>query len=669
MPHSAAPFSLRIAYIAVAVLALCAPAASARSAAAYWATSDELVATVDTAWDDGAGVYQLPGDPPGTRLNSSMLLVHALAAQAGHVGLSRQDGRALRLVRRMISAPAFDARLNPAQAHTPGWGATLEDAAFQQHVAIDARVEEALAAAYVAGGALGLTGTDRAQIRDRLCSVAGSPLYARPQLNQINWMADVYAACVAVGGNGRLLRATYRRWLVWFLDHARVPAPGRETSNLNAGFGLHYVPQRNSASELNQLPTTEYNSIIVTALRPYDDAVARGMKPLPRRLIGVARRWQARVLYGEWTGAGYPNWDTGLGFARWHMRRYWAWSADGLLAIAQGGAIGVSAPARANARATFDAALDLYTRIHRTEAGPAERPMSFGLLYPEAQDQSDWLLVPARFASLAARAARDGFGGVAPRPLPASYGYDPDIHRLTIATPRYSTAIVPPSRVGNGGAELSRLFDASGFPVSGTGGPGPSRTAFGVRIVVGGRVLLETQPGAGSARAAALTTFRGSSGGGTFTGSRTATSRVVGLGGVKATITNRFGATSVTVYHRLRGLPGRRLTAQVRFPAYGAADFALVHGTATAPIGAPRIAVSGRVTFRITLRDGRGYDVVFLTALPAGTTVRVAAATRTRSAPLTRSTLLVEMPLKGAGADLGYRLWPAAFTPVPAVAP
>ena len=486
MPPSAAPLS-RATRCAprIALLALCVPAASARSADAYWDTSDELVATVGTAWDDAAGVYRVPGDAAGGRGSTPRCCsVHALAAQAGHAGLSRQDVRAVRIVRRMVTAPAFDARLNPAQAHAPGWGASLDDATFQQHVAIDARVEEALAAAYVAGDTLGLTGTDRAQIRDRLCRVAGSPLYSRPQLNQVNWMADVYAACVAVGGDTRLLRSSYRRWLVWFLEHARTPAPGRKTSNLNAGFGLHYVLQRKTSSALNRLPTTEYNSIIVTALRPYDDAVARGMKPLDRRLIGVARRWQGRVLYGEWTAAGYPNWDTGLGFARWHMRRYWAWSADGLLSIAQGGAIGVSARARAHARATFDAALDLYTRVHRAEAGPAEPPMSFGLVYPEAQEHADWLLVPARFASLAARAAIDGFRGVAARPLPPSYGYDPDIHRLTIATPRYSTAIVPPSRVGNGGAELARLFDASGFPVSGTGGSGASRTGFGVRIVV-----------------------------------------------------------------------------------------------------------------------------------------------------------------------------------------
>jgi hypothetical protein len=66
------------------------------------------------------------------------------------------------------------------------------------------------------------------------------------------------------------------------------------------------------------------------------------------------------------------------------------------------------------------------------------------------------------------------------------------------------------------------------------------------------------------------------------------------------------------------------------------------------------------VTLRVRLRDGRGYDIRLLTALPAGTTLRIAGAGRARSAPVTRSTLLVELPLRGAGADVGYRLLPLA---------
>jgi hypothetical protein len=649
----------------LAAAASIAPSADAaalarRTPAQYWATSDELVRVVLPTWDAKAGAYTLKGSAPGTRLNSSMLYIHALAASSHRAGPSRQDGHAVQLVRRLISSPAFLQGRNLTQAHSPGWGASLDDGALQQHVAIDAQVAEALGAAYAAGPIIGLTATDRARIRDRVCRVAASPLYQRPRLNQVNWMSDVYDACVTAGGSTRLLRVTYRRWLVWFLEHARTPIGRGMTSNLNAGLGLHYLPHRTASNVENQLPTTEYNNIIVTVLQSYDHAVRLGMKPLPARLTSVARRWQGRILYGEWMQSGYLNWDSGLGFARWHLRRYWAWSADGLLTIAQASdRIGMTRGARSHAIADFNAALDLYTRIHRVEAGPGEHAMSFGLVYPEPQAQADWLLVPARFAALAARAADTGFGGTGPAAPPSSYGYDPDIHRLTIATSRYSAAIVPGSRVGNGGAELSRLYDASGAPVSGTGGSGATSTAFGLRVLQGAHPLLETQPGVPSSRAR-LDTFALPRGGTRFAGSRTAVSRATSGSGVKATITHRFAADAITVYHRIRGLRNRRVTARFRFPAYGRATFTLATPSGDLAIGTARRAVSGRVTLRVRLRDGRGYDIRLLTALPAGTTLRIAGAGRARSAPVTRSTLLVELPLRGAGADVGYRLLPLA---------
>jgi hypothetical protein len=83
-------------------------------------------------------------------------------------------------------------------------------------------------------------------------------------------------------------------------------------------------------------------------------------------------------------------------------------------------------------------------------------------------------------------------------------GAIPYAYTANLGQPDESDYEAIPRKAMEYGAEQARLFDASGFPVSGTGGPGASRTAFGVRIVVGGRVLLETQPGAGSARAAAL---------------------------------------------------------------------------------------------------------------------------------------------------------------------
>src|SRR4051812_40084419 len=130
----------------------------ARSSGQYWTRSDELIRTILPAWNDGTGAYTVAGTAPRTRVNSSMLLIHALAARDGYTGVSRDDARAVRLVRRLTSAPAFRSRARSlTQAHTPGWGSSLDDASFQQHVSIDAQVAEALAAAYLAAAPLHLT--------------------------------------------------------------------------------------------------------------------------------------------------------------------------------------------------------------------------------------------------------------------------------------------------------------------------------------------------------------------------------------------------------------------------------------------------------------------------------------------------------------------------------
>ena len=44
-----------------------------------------------------------------------------------------------------------------------------------------------------------------------------------------------------------------------------------------------------------------------------------GMRP-PAQL-GLLREWVRRAIAGYWTHGGYLNWDTGLGFHRWHQRK------------------------------------------------------------------------------------------------------------------------------------------------------------------------------------------------------------------------------------------------------------------------------------------------------------------------------------------------------------
>ena len=59
----------------------------------------------------------------------------------------------------------------------------------------------------------------------------------------------------------------------------------------------------------------------------YEDALRAGMKPLAGVQQQTLRAWARRALPAYWTHAGYLNWDTGLYLLRWHLARYWAWSA------------------------------------------------------------------------------------------------------------------------------------------------------------------------------------------------------------------------------------------------------------------------------------------------------------------------------------------------------
>ena len=43
------------------------------------------------------------------------------------------------------------------------------------------------------------------------------------------------------------------------------------------------------------------------------------MPALPARARATMRQWITRAISGYWTHAGYMNWDSGLGFKRWHQ--------------------------------------------------------------------------------------------------------------------------------------------------------------------------------------------------------------------------------------------------------------------------------------------------------------------------------------------------------------
>jgi hypothetical protein len=217
-----------------------------------------------------------------------------------------------------------------------------------------------------------------------------------------------------------------------------------------------------------------------------------------------------------------------------------------------------------------------------------------------------------------------------------------------VSTASYSTAITP-AWSGYGGAELARLSDASGKPLSGTGGTGATATAFGLRLDRQGRTVLDTQPGSGRLHA------RVAAGGRRF--NVISTAQTVAGAGVHVFVGHRFDADGITVRHLILDARGSRAT--LRFPAYGDAVF-----TTTTPSGSTVTVGTGTVAagsaLHVRLPDGRGYTVVFVAPLPSGAIVRVRAAGHARSAPRTRRTLAVEVAVRSPRLDVSYRLVPDA---------
>lgn len=645
--------SVRVVATATVLLAGTAPAhaavpARSLTAADYLSFADRLQVAANGSWDVRTGTYRT-GKRLYVRVNAALLYAHANAALLGHTGPTRQDARARALVTALTRAPAFRARGKDGS----GWTSELGRRNTAGHFSLDPKVAEALAAAYQARARLGLTPHQQSLIRNRIALVARSAFNRQRHANQINWNADLYLADATVNGRP-LTQSSYRRLLTWFLDHARSPIP-RGTTNLNAGYGLHYAPERPSAV-VNANSTSEYASMILGAVLPYDLARSQGMRSISAREGEMARRWQRRVLYGDWTHAGLMNWDTGYGYQRWQLRRYWALAANGLLAVASSRRLAFSATARAQAKYVFDQALRTYDRMAVSE-GPLLRSTFYAIKNDASQQQLDPALTAARFEGLATRAAVLGMGSLTAVAPPPMYGFDPDIRRLAVSTPAYSTAITPTGATGNGGIELSRLLDEHGQPLSGTGGNGITATAFGLRLVSGTRTVLETQPGFGRySPKLGRVTANVPPGGGGFTALREQS--VAQSGRRRVTVVHDFRPADIHVRRRITGARG--LTAQVRFPAFGVATFDLIRGLSVTSIRLESglVSAAGVTRIHVRLPGGRTYDVAFDAALPAGSTVRVVVPRQARSAPTTDRTAVVTVPVRSNDQVQGYTLTP-----------
>lgn len=621
-----------------------AAAASGSTAAAvdgdavqsYLAFMDTVVERIHPQWSDWRGAYHAPQGTFATVINARMLQVHAGAAAAGHTGPSRDDERARRLVQTLMTSPA-PWRVSGVGVphekmfHLPGWITSLTEPNAVMDKAVDPQVAQALVAAWRAGATLGLEETTLQTIVQAVSAVARCSFFRYPgiRLNQLNWNCALYALDAELTGATDLLRGDYREQMLRFATFATRAEHAGGSSNLGPGWHFHYLPNYDATAMAN-LDAPEYASEVLDCVRHYSVALAAGMEPLPGWALDVFRAYAARTLYGDWTHAGYLNWDTGLGSQRRYIGKVFAFAQQGLMALAIS-PMAQSVPGMAkHARWIFERGLDLYLRwLSETPEGRLPAPVQFGE-DEHAEGPDDRLLFGARIASNAAQAIALDLAAVAPVQPPPVYSFDPDSQRLAVSTPSYSTAILVHNRdaVPYGGLDLCRLFDGSQRPVGSIAGTGLANFAARIRDS-GGGVLLDTQMGNAASMSVAAVSPEGterSAGPGSAPYPRYAYAGP--MRGVTATGQVAHGDAAILTTHRL--LPEAILLQweltlpphaswEVALPSYGSqASFAVEHAGASIQLqldsSGPALSAVRRVLVKA---EAGGYTIAPLTA-PAG---------------------------------------------------
>ena len=658
----------------VAAAGLLATASPARAAGwgevDYWRFADRVQERVDDYWISRRGLYR-PGDSSSdTMVNANMLLVHATAALRGHTGPARQDDRARAIAARMVQAPPFVEVIDRqfGQQHAPGWSGSMTNPAGMQHLLVDAEVAEALAAAWRARDVLGLAPEVVAAIQDRLHRVATSRFWRYPaiRLNQFNWNAAIYTAAAEATGDLSLLYGDLRAQAARFVRGVRRPGPGL-AGNLGPGMRFHYLPGRHKGWVLN-LDSAEYANIVASFARFWDPARLRGMRPLADADRQLLQRWMRRVLAGYWTHSGYLNWDTGFGFRRLHQAKKIGLAQLALLGIAAGGELTPGGDWPAWGKHLLDRGFALYERW--LPPGEGLVPALLFDLSAHPTTPSHAVLAATRMEANAARAVAGGLAGRPSAEPPPLYAFDPDVGRLAVTTPRYSTAIVPVNQGAfpYGGLDLARLFDGRQEVAGNIGGVPPA--AFGL-VVSGARgdVELATQKGR-HAPPAALRLLQAPAGVGARPNSPpdrpfAGPFRHLRAGGstgrrrLRARSTYDFTRDTIRVRWSLRARDRRRHTVRAHLPSWAGDGEARITATLA---GGERIALDGTSRVRLaavdhfTIHSDRGGYRVRPAAAPRGATAILLQPEPQTSAPRPGPTLALELAERARVRDVSLAL-------------
>jgi hypothetical protein len=660
---------------ALAALALVALPSGARAAtdADYWRYADGIQHRLDAQWDEQAGYYKMGGGGVEPMANSMLLLTHSVAAMKGHDGPSRNDHRARELALRLVDGVPFVNKPGTGQTHAPGWVNSMSDPRGGQHLVFDAEVVDGLVYAYRAREALALPASTVDKIRDAIHRTARGAFWRYPtiRLNQVNWYALMYAADATVTGDTTLLRHDLRLQLARFFGGARASGASW-IGNFGPGMRFHYLPHM-ALNNPRNLDSAEYANIVLTFVRFYDQARRAGMPALPSSSKALMHEWIERALSGYWTHSGYMNWDSGLGFDRWHQAKKLGLTQEALVGLASSDSLLPSSKWGAWAKTILDRSLDFYDR-QGARAGGLPDPVFFGLT-KVPQGVGSARLAAARIEANAARAIDAGLGARRASEPPPLYSYDPDIGRLAVTTPTYNTAIVAVNQRAfpYGGLDLARLFDGAQDVAANIGGRPPASFGVMVRDVAGKRVIASQ---VGRPQVSGITPLRltkAPSGAGALASARVGRAFAGPFTDLRATGSVSSSALRLTVSHRFtrdwiqsswtvtRRAGTARYTTDVLFPSWGgrAASVVAVLRDGTRVTVGSRLVPLSSVAYLWIRSQFSGY-VVVPRSRPAGAGVHVMRPAPQSSDPKPGPTAAIQISRNARlnRADMSVRLMP-----------
>ena len=183
----------------------------------------------------------------------------------------------------------------------------------QMHISVDPKVARALYYAWRARDQLQLPSDTVNLIVRYVRAVAHSPFFRYPniRLNQINFMAEIYACSVSMTDDPTLLRRDYRRQLTRFLRGAKRGTRPWRIANLGPSYSFHRNPFQRSGGPQN-IESAEYADIVLDVIYYYQQARDRGMRPISDSDARTLRAFVRRAHAASWTDLGYLQWDTGL---------------------------------------------------------------------------------------------------------------------------------------------------------------------------------------------------------------------------------------------------------------------------------------------------------------------------------------------------------------------